>query len=66
MYVLIPYSIMLFYCRCKEEMYRHLSIEIGDDKEADLAWSIDQSMNQFFTPEVRELRCEKCESGTKV
>ena len=45
-------------------MYRHMSIEIGKNKDRDVPWSVNQSLEQFFTAEEREVRCEKCESGT--
>lgn len=48
--------------RSKEEMYRHLSVDVGEDAEVD-KWTVERSLSQFFQPEVRELKCEKCESG---
>jgi len=48
------------YTRCKEELYRHLSIEVRETE----FWTVNQGLEQFFKPEVRELKCEKCESGT--
>ncbi len=49
---------------CKEELYRHLSIDVGqrkDDNEE--PFTIDKSLDQFFIPEVRDVRCEKCNFG---
>ena len=65
-------------CSTKEEMYRHLSIDIVSDenrdgKSADAATapttkiskaSVESSLAHFFQPEVREIKCEKCEEGT--
>lgn len=48
--------------RSKDEMYRHLSVDVGDDSEHD-PWTVERSLQQFFQPEKRELKCEKCESG---
>ena len=44
-------------------MYRHLSVDVGDDSELD-AWTVERSLRQFFQPEKREVKCEKCRSGT--
>jgi hypothetical protein len=53
--------------RSKEEIYRHLSIDIinGDDgKEgADVKGSVEKSLAHFFQPETREIKCEKCDDG---
>jgi ubiquitin C-terminal hydrolase len=49
------------YTRCKEEMYRHLSIDVGADEEE--SWSVEKGLKQFFRPEVREIKCEKCDLG---
>ena len=43
-------------------MYRHLSVDVGEDSELD-TWTVERSLQQFFQPEKRELICEKCESG---
>jgi len=51
------------YSRSKDEMYRHLSVDIGEDKELEKPWSVEQSLQQFFQPEQRELKCEKCDEG---
>jgi hypothetical protein len=48
--------------RSKDEMYRHLSVDVGEDSEHD-PWTVERSLQQFFQPEKRELKCEKCESG---
>ena len=50
------------YSRSKDEMYRHLSVEVGEDSDPD-KWSVERSLKQFFEPEQRELKCEKCDSG---
>ena len=53
------------YTRTKEEMYRHLSIDIPDSKASpDFVAQLPESLDQFFEPEVREIRCEKCSLGT--
>ena len=44
-------------------MYRHLSVDVGEDSELD-AWTVERSLKQFFQPEKREVKCEKCQSGT--
>lgn len=43
-------------------MYRHLSVDVGEDTELE-KWSVERSLQQFFQPEKRELKCEKCDSG---
>lgn len=48
--------------RSKDEMYRHLSVDVGEDSELD-TWTVERSLQQFFQPERRELKCERCESG---
>ena len=50
------------YSRSKEELYRHLSVDIGKNKD-DEPWTVDQGLDQFFQPEQREIKCEKCEDG---
>jgi len=50
------------YSRSKDEMYRHLSVDVGEDSDLD-KWSVERSLKQFFEPEQRELKCEKCVSG---
>jgi hypothetical protein len=49
------------YSRSKEELYRHLSVEVGGVGES---WGIEWSLKQFFQAEDIELECEQCESGT--
>jgi uncharacterized UBP type Zn finger protein len=49
--------------RSKEELYRHLSLDVGEDVEND-HWTVERGLAQFFQPERRELKCEKCTSGT--
>jgi len=67
------------YSRSKEEMYRHLSVEVGSDNNilgnglkkeglsssssSDGPRTIEKGLRQFFCPEKRELRCEKCKTG---
>ncbi len=43
-------------------MYRHLSVDVGEDSEQDV-WTVERSLKQFFQPEKREIKCEKCKSG---
>ncbi|KAL7473332.1 hypothetical protein ACHAXS_013788 [Conticribra weissflogii] len=50
------------YSRSKDEMYRHLSIEVGNDTENDV-WTVEQGLKQFFHSEKRDLKCEKCNDG---
>jgi len=50
------------YSRSKDEMYRHLSVDVGEDSELDKC-TVERSLKQFFQPEKRELKCEKCDSG---
>jgi ubiquitin C-terminal hydrolase len=50
------------YSRSKEELYRHLSVDIGKNKD-DEPWTVNQGLDQFFQPEQREIKCEKCEDG---
>ena len=63
----------LFNCRTKEEMYRHLSIEVeepianekGDREEpAEVKWSVQNGLKKFFAPEKRDVICEHCKIGT--
>lgn len=49
--------------RHKDEMHRCLSVDIVQDPESGEA-SIASSVKQFFEPELREIKCEKCEDGT--
>lgn len=53
------------YSRSKEEMYRHLSVDIGTNGD-DEPWTVDQGLEKFFQPEQRIIKCEKCESGSSV
>ena len=43
-------------------MYRHLSVDVGEDTDLD-KWTVKRSLKQFFQPEKRELKCEKCSEG---
>ena len=51
------------YSRSKDELYRHLSVDVGEDTNEE-GWSVERSLEQFFQDEERELKCEKCETGT--
>lgn len=55
------------YSRSKQEMYRHLSIDIGTNTyNQDEQWTILKGLENFFKPEVRDIKCEKCKEGTSV
>jgi len=71
----------LYYCYSnKEEVYRHLSIDIVSDDVATSSEStsssssppvvpkasVEESLRSFFKPEVREIKCEKCTDGTEA
>jgi hypothetical protein len=67
----LTFILFLFeYGRNKEEMYRHLSLDIEDHvPKADgtpTPWSIQRAMERFFEPEKRELKCEKCDEGVSA
>jgi len=53
------------YTRSKQEMYRHLSLDIVQERngEEGMKASIEKSLEQFFQEEEREIKCEKCEDG---
>jgi ubiquitin C-terminal hydrolase len=51
------------YPRSKDEMYRHLSVDLGEDSEQDI-WTVEKGLKQFFQPEKRDVKCEKCQVGT--
>jgi ubiquitin C-terminal hydrolase len=51
------------YSRSKDELYRHLSVDIGEDANKE-GWSVGRSLERFFQDEEREVKCEKCETGT--
>jgi len=53
------------YSRSKEELYRHLSIDVGENDEGE-SWGVERSLEHFFQAEDRELNCEKCEEGTSA
>jgi len=53
------------YSRSKEELYRHLSVDVGEDADGE-SWGVERSLEQFFQAEDRELNCEKCENGTSA
>lgn len=55
------------YTRSNEEIFRHLSIDIGpsdDDNDDNLAIgdspNVQEGIRKFFAPEKLELKCEKC------
>ena len=56
----------------KNEIYRNLSIDIISDKskesepEESTIVSIERGLAHFFQPEIREIKCEKCEDGTQA
>jgi uncharacterized UBP type Zn finger protein len=54
--------------RSKVEMYRYLSIDIDgwdfDPQNPDTCKpSVDRCLEIFFSPEEREVKCEKCDDG---
>uniref|UniRef100_A0A7S4RZP5 Ubiquitin carboxyl-terminal hydrolase n=1 Tax=Ditylum brightwellii TaxID=49249 RepID=A0A7S4RZP5_9STRA len=49
--------------RTKEEEYRYISIEVNEDKEAP---SLSVGLKNFFAPEKREAKCEKCSCPTAM
>lgn len=54
------------YSRSKQEIYRHLSIDIGLNADENEAWTVSKGLEKFFKPEVRDIKCEKCNVGTSV
>ena len=61
-------SLLYLTCRSKEEMYRYLSIDIGHDNldQRDPSFvkpAVDSCLANFFSPEDREVNCEKCKVG---
>lgn len=52
------------YSRTKEEIYRHLSLDITKQDESSSKASIAAGLSQFFQPQSLEIRCEKCSEGT--
>ncbi|VEU45350.1 unnamed protein product [Pseudo-nitzschia multistriata] len=50
------------YSRSKEEMHRYLSIDI-DHGSADSGPAVGACLARFFSPEDREIDCEKCKIG---
>jgi ubiquitin C-terminal hydrolase len=56
------------YSRSKEEMYRYLSIDVGDGNfnlrdPNFIQPKVDLCLKRFFSAEDREVNCEKCEEG---
>ena len=43
-------------------MYRHLSVDAGEESDFE-SWTAERCLKQFFRPERREIKCEKCKSG---
>ena len=52
------------YTRTQIEKYLHLSIDVGSNEGT----SVEEGLRKFFSPEKRELKCEKCfcESATQT
>eukprot|EP00536_Pseudo-nitzschia_multiseries_P008550 jgi/Psemu1/287871/fgenesh1_pg.219_\ len=56
------------YSRSKEEMHRYLSIDIGHEninpwEPGFVKPAVDSCLARFFSPEDREIDCEKCKVG---
>ena len=50
-------------CRTKDEMYRHLSIDVDRvDGESD-PWSVGQGVEKFFRAGKVAVSCEECKEG---
>ena len=47
-------------------MYRYLSVDLdgGTLHERNVKRTVDKCLENFFRPEDREIKCEKCENGT--
>ena len=57
------------YSRSNEELYRHLSVEVGTNQNhegEEEQWSTGEGLQRFFQPEVRDILCEMCEEGKSV
>lgn len=55
------------YSRSKEEMYRYLSVDIGDSTcETSIRPTVEGCLESFFQPEDREIKCEKCNDGIEA
>jgi len=59
------------YTRSHEESFRYLSIEVGsgaDNMTSSHDQTVTEGIRKFFSPEKRELKCEKCfcESATQT
>ena len=54
------------YSRCQIEKYLHLSIDVAGSNET--GSSVEEGLRKFFSPEKRDLKCEKCfcESATQT
>lgn len=63
---------IVLYLRSKEELYRHLSLDITGPNDAEeddttvIAGNIQTSLEQFFQPEEVEIKCEKCDTGDRA
>ena len=44
-------------------MYRHLSVDVGEEDTNPEKWTVERSLQQFFQPERRDIKCEKCDDG---
>lgn len=49
--------------RSKDEMYRHLSIDVDRVDEESDPWSVQQGVDKFFQPDCVNVTCEKCDTG---
>lgn len=50
--------------RSKEEEYRYISVEVNEDKKKSGGASLIEGLKNFFAPEKREAKCEKCSCPT--
>ena len=56
------------FSRTKDELYRYLSVDIVDgldqeQNQENQKRTVEKCLEQFFRPEDREIKCEKCEDG---
>jgi ubiquitin C-terminal hydrolase len=59
-------NISLLSYRTMKEMYRHLSLDMNDEEKEEQTldeWTMEKGLAKFFSPEKRELKCEKCSDG---
>ena len=53
--------------RRKQELYRHVSVVVGSNEEqSSIPWTMDRGLEEFFKPEQRDIKCEKCKVGTSA